>query len=181
MGQATRLHRHITYTAFILLGIIWGSNFFFMKRASTVLDANQIVFVRLSFGFIPVLVVAIVQQKLRWRHIKQLHHFCVMAVIATGLYYMAYAMGASLLPSSVAGMLSGSITLFAALSAWSVGQKENQGIRSALGIVMGFFGILCVSQPWSTQSASDNTNMLGVILMIVGSVSLGVGTGNFSV
>jgi drug/metabolite transporter (DMT)-like permease len=47
------------YPAFALLGLIWGSNFIFMKWAAEVISPLQIVLLRVLFGFVPVLVLAL--------------------------------------------------------------------------------------------------------------------------
>jgi hypothetical protein len=49
---------------------------------------------------------------LRWEHIRYVHHFVVMSLLATVVYYLAFAKGTR--PSSVKhrGLLSGAIPLF---------------------------------------------------------------------
>ena len=42
------------YLAFALLGVIWGSNFIFMKWAAENISPNQIVLLRVVFGFLPI-------------------------------------------------------------------------------------------------------------------------------
>ncbi len=44
--------------------------------------------------------------------------FVVMSLLATAFYYLAFAKGAALLLSSVAGMLSGAILLFTFVTAF---------------------------------------------------------------
>ncbi|MEF9442896.1 DMT family transporter [Burkholderia sp. 1B3(2022)] len=100
------------YFAFAALGFIWGTNFLFMKWASVDLAASQIVFLRVLFGFIPLLTVALFTKALKWRHLRHAHHFVVMSLLATVIYYYVFAKGAGLLFSSIAGMLSGAIPLF---------------------------------------------------------------------
>ncbi|WP_265090934.1 DMT family transporter [Psychrobacter sp. NG27] len=75
------------YTALILLGVIWGSNFIFMKWATALITPSQTVFLRVLFGFIPLALIA-------WRHkvitreqLAYLPHFIVMSVLATSFYY----------------------------------------------------------------------------------------------
>ena len=48
----------------------------------------------------------------RWQHIRDAHHFIAMSLLATAVYYFAFAKGTALLPSSIAGLLSGAIPLF---------------------------------------------------------------------
>ena len=98
--------------AFLALGLIWGSNFIFMKWAAAWISPAQIVLLRVLFGFIPILGLALYRGALRIKDLRHWPHFVVMSILATAFYYYAFAKGASLLPSSVAGMLSGAIPLF---------------------------------------------------------------------
>jgi hypothetical protein len=75
------------------------------------IKAEQIALLRVLFGFVPVLLYAIATKALSWQHARHAHHFIVMSLMATAVYYLFYAKGTVLLPSSVAGMLSGSIPL----------------------------------------------------------------------
>ena len=88
---------------FWALGIIWGSNFIYMKLAAVHITPLQIVFWRVAFGFIPVAIYAYFKGTLKLTHAKHIGHFLVMAVIATIAYYYGFAKGTSLLFSGVAG------------------------------------------------------------------------------
>ena len=120
------------YLAFALLGLIWGSNFLFMKWASALISPAQIVFLRVLFGFLPVLVYALATKALAWKQLRHAPHFIVMSLLATSVYYYAFAKGASLLLSSVAGMLSGAIPLFSFVCAWALLRAERPTARSRL-------------------------------------------------
>jgi drug/metabolite transporter (DMT)-like permease len=98
--------------AFGALGLIWGSNFIFMKWAADFISPIQIVLLRVLFGLIPILALALYRRALRSSDLRQWPHFIVMSILATAFYYYAFAKGTALLPSSVAGMLSGASPLF---------------------------------------------------------------------
>jgi len=157
--------------AFVALGLIWGSNFIFMKWASETLSASQITLLRVLFGFLPVVVYAAIRGALKRHHVRYVHHFLVMSVLATSLYYFAFAAGTSLLPSGIAGALSGSIPLFSFLSAAVLLRSEQVTARRLLGIVVGFGGVLLIARPWATTGAVDT---VGVVYMLLGSASVGL-------
>ena len=83
--------KNIAYFAFALLGLIWGTNFMFMKWALEWISPAQIVLVRAFFGFLPILIYALATRALSWSHVRHLHHFLVMALLATAVYYYLYA------------------------------------------------------------------------------------------
>ena len=157
---------------FWLLGVIWGSNFIYMKWASEYITTSQIVLLRVFFGFVPVLLYGLYKKELKLSHFRYSFHFVVMALIATVVYYYGFVKGSSLLPSAIAGVLSGAIPIFAFLIALIFLPDEKPTLVRALGIAAGFVGILLIANPFSTDLAS--TNLRGVFYMIMGSLSVGV-------
>ena len=160
----------IALLAFLFLGVIWGSNFIFMKWAAQEISPAQIVLLRAIFGFLPVFIYAISKRALRWQHIRHAHHFVVMSLLATAIYYFAFAKGTALLPSSIAGLLSGAIPLFTFLCAWLFLREEHINVSKAAGVALGFFGVLLIARPWSGSAGID---VAGVAYMIAGSLSVG--------
>ncbi len=41
------------YAALVTLGVIWGTNFIYMKMATGLISPAQTVFLRVLFGFLP--------------------------------------------------------------------------------------------------------------------------------
>lgn len=158
------------YGAFILLGLIWGSNFIFMKWAAASITPEQIVLLRIVFGFAPLLMFALITRSLHWRALRHAHHFLAMALLATAFYYIAFAKGTVLLLSSVAGMLSGAIPIFTFLMAWIFLRDERINLRSLVGTLVGFAGVLLIARPWS---GGGDISTVGVLWMIGGSLSVG--------
>lgn len=158
------------YLAFALLGVIWGSNFIFVKWAVKEISPAQIVLLRVVFGFLPIFVFALAKRALRWEHVRYLHHFVVMSLLATAVYYLAFAKGTALLPSSIAGLLSGAIPLFTFICAWLFLREEHINLTKAAGVGLGFLGVLLIARPWSNVGAVD---LHGVAYMIAGSMSVG--------
>lgn len=160
------------YFAFTLLGLIWGSNFIFMKWGAAIISPAQITLLRVLFGFLPLLVFALATRSLRWSDLRHSQHFIVMAILATSIYYFAFAHGTALLPSSLAGMLSGAIPLFTFVTAFIFLREEPINTRSVCGIIVGFIGILLIAKPWNTSVGM--VNLEGTLSMIAGSLSVGV-------
>lgn len=62
--------------------------------------------------------------------------------------------GTALLPSSIAGLVSGAILLFAFVCAWlSLSQERN--MTKAASLVLGFLGELLIARPWSGSGEMD--------------------------
>lgn len=163
--------KHLPIIAFIALGVIWGSNFIYMKLASNLISPIQVVFFRVLFGFIPVFVYALYLRVLRWQHLQYIKHYFVMSLLATAIYYYGFVKGSSLLLSGVAGAMSGSIPLFSFLLAVIFLAEEKITKFNVGGIVIGFLGVVIIARPSGQDIAG--TNLEGVLYMIAGSLSVG--------
>ncbi|WP_202814468.1 DMT family transporter [Aureimonas frigidaquae] len=159
------------YAAFAALGLIWGSNFIFTKWAAVLISPEQIVLMRVLFGFVPLAIAGLAGGALHWKHIRYVHHFAVMSVLATAFYYIAFAKGTVLLLSSVAGMLSGAIPIFTFVTAMVFLRSEPINARSIGGTLLGFMGILLIARPW--DPALGSVDPAGIGWMIAGSFSVG--------
>jgi drug/metabolite transporter (DMT)-like permease len=122
------------------------------------------------FGFVPIFLYALAKRALRWEHVRHIHHFAVMALLATAIYYFAFAKGTALLPSSIAGLLSGAIPLFTFVCAWLFVSEEHINMTKAAGVALGFFGVLLIARPWTSIGGID---LVGVVYMLAGSMTVG--------
>ncbi len=154
------------------LGIIWGSNFIFMKWAADYITPLQIVFVRVVLGFLAVLLYAAAKRQLSLSHLKYVPHFAVMACLAAAIYYYGFARGTSLLPSGIAGAVSGAIPLFSLLAAALFLPDETLNRSKVMGLLVGFAGVLMIARPFDADLSTASVE--GVTFMVVGSLSLGV-------
>ncbi|HHZ8506303.1 TPA: DMT family transporter [Morganella morganii] len=161
-----------TAAAFAFLGIIWGTNFIFMRQASEWISPVQIVFLRVLCGFVPIAVMAWMQKAVRREHLKYTGHFLVMALLATVIYYWAFASGTSLLLSGVSGVLSGAIPLFSFIVAAIFLRQEKITVMRLCGLMLGFAGVILIAKPW--QVNGESISLAGVGYMILGSLSVGI-------
>tara|TARA_R110001632_G_scaffold233106_1_gene376625 strand:+ start:7415 stop:8236 length:822 start_codon:yes stop_codon:yes gene_type:complete len=142
-----------------------------MKWSTALISPMQTVMLRVIFGFIPLLVVAWYSKQLKVSQLKHLFHFAVMSVLATTFYYYGFVAGTTLIPTSVAGLLSGSIPIFTFISAFLFLRKDRPTLQMFIGVIMGFIGIVVSARPWE---GAEGVNVVGVMWMLAGTTSLGV-------
>jgi drug/metabolite transporter (DMT)-like permease len=162
----------ITYGAFILLGLIWGSNFIYMKWATALISPEQIVLLRVFFGFLPLAFAAWRKGVIDTSQLHHLPHFLVMASVATAFYYFAIVKGTALLPSGIAGVLGGSIALFTSIASLLFLRTEKFNRLMVFGIALGFIGIVLIARPW--EGTDNRIDLMGVFWMLSGAIVLGL-------
>lgn len=159
------------YMALVLVGLVWGSNYIFIKIASGVLPPMQIVLLRVAAGFLPLLLAAWGTGVISRAQLRHLPHFAVMSVLATSFYYYGFVAGTALLPSSVAGLLGGAIPIVTFLTSLAFLRSERPNRLMAAGVGLGFIGILLTARPWE-NGATIST--VGVLWVLAGVASVGV-------
>lgn len=162
----------LTRAAFVLLGLIWGSNFIYMKWAADLISPMQIAFLRVLFGFVPLALAAWYRGVIHRSQMRHLPHFFVMAAVATAFYYVAIVKGTALLPSGVAGVLGGSIAIFTAIFSLLFLRAEKVNRLMVMGVILGFAGIVLIARPWG--SADNPIDPAGVLWMLAGAIVLGL-------
>ncbi|MBN3815340.1 DMT family transporter [Paraburkholderia sp. Se-20369] len=163
-----------TYTAFALLGVIWGSNFIYMKWAAALISPGQISLLRVLFGFVPLAVLAWRRRAIRIDQLRYLHHFLMMAALATAFSYFAMAKGTALLPSGIAGVLGGSPPLFTSMASSLFLRRERMNRLMVGSVAVGLGGIALIARPWTSIGADAAVDLTGIAWMLAGSVVFGL-------
>ncbi len=163
--------RYIPILAFCSLGIIWGSNFIYMKLSAELITPMQVVFYRVLFGFLPVFIYAYLTKALNKSDLKHFKHFFVMSLLATIVYYFGFVKGSFLLLSGVAGALSGAIPLFSFVLAVIFLKDEKISKFAFVGVIVGFLGVILISGIFEENIVGSNIE--GIVYMLLGSLSIG--------
>lgn len=157
--------------AFWSLGIIWGSNFLYMKLAAQYITPIQIVFLRVLLSLIPIAIYAFSIKAVKKQHWRFSHHFLVMSLLATAIYYFCFAKGSQLLYSGIAGALSGSAPIFTFILGLMFLKEEKINTNKILGLLCCIFGILLIAKPFQGEVLPQTLE--GIVYMLIGSLSFG--------
>ena len=163
--------KYLPQTLFWLLGIIWGSNFIYMKLAAELISPMQIVLLRMGFGFLPIALYAYFKGALKPAHFRYTGHFLLMSLVGTIAYYYGFVKGSSLLYSGVVGALSGLTPIFSYLLALLLITDEKASLQKILGITVGFFGVALIARPFGADISTANIE--GVLYTLLGSFGIG--------
>ncbi|WP_336080376.1 DMT family transporter [Thalassospira sp. CH_XMU1448-2] len=160
------------YIVFGFLALVWGLTYLFNKTASHYITPTQIVMIRVSMGFLPLFLIALLHGKLKWSHLRHIHHFVVMSLLAASVYYYAFAKGIAILPSSIASILAGAIPFFTFIAALLFLKGEPINLRSVGGLLLGFTGIVTIARPW--EGVGGGIDLAGVVYIALGSACVGL-------
>lgn len=157
--------------AFVCLGLIWGSNFLYMKLATQYISPIQVVFLRVALAVFPIILFGLVKRAFKKEHLKYWYHFLIMSLLAAVVYYYCFVVGSHLLYSGIAGALSGSSPLFSFVLAAIFLNEEKISFKKVVGLVLGFLGVIILAKPFDASITANTWQ--GILYMVIGSISLG--------
>lgn len=163
------------YVAFTLLGLILGTNFLFMKEAVHTVAPVQVVWLRVLFGAIPILIFGFYKKCLKISHFRNAHHFFVMSILSTVIPYLCFVKGTQYLKSGAAGAISGIIPLLTAFIAAALLPNEKLNLKGFLGLLLGFVGVALVAHLSSIFIYSSDVAYYGTLFMFLGSIGYAFG------
>ncbi len=128
---------------FVLLALLWGSSFLFMREGAQAFGAFPTAWVRVTLAAIMLTPVLIWRKELP---ILQAHWrpAAFSGLLNSGLPFACYAYALMNISTGMSSILNATTPLFGALIAWFwLGDKLN-GTR-ALGLVLGFTGVVLLA------------------------------------
>jgi drug/metabolite transporter (DMT)-like permease len=139
---AAHTGRWLTPIELTILGGIWGASFLFMRIAATDFGPFALVEVRLLLG-------ALILLPFLWRARAQFTprlwlHLAWISAINSAIPFVLFAWGAERAPAGIGAITNSLAVMFAALVAF-IFYGEQIGPRRAIGMLMGFVGVVALS------------------------------------
>ncbi len=158
---------------FALLGLIWGSSFLWIKIAVADVHPFVLVFFRITFGLIGLLVV------LRWQKLSlprdrnTLLKFLFMGVFNLVIPFLLITWGETKIDSSLASILNGTQPLFIIVIAHFALHDEKITPPKIAGLIVGFVGVvILVARDF--DSAHLQGDILGQLAVLGAALSYAV-------
>jgi len=128
----------------VVLALLWGSGFLWIKLSLTGLSPVHLTVIRCALGALVLLALARGQRfprdRTTWRHLVVAAFFC------NALPFALFAIGEQTVDSGVAGVLNATTPLWALL----IGAKGGLRPIRVAGLLVGFAGVLLIFAPWRT-------------------------------
>jgi drug/metabolite transporter (DMT)-like permease len=166
------------WSAFALLGLLWGSSFLWIKIAVAETGTFTLVAFRLLFGLAGLLLVMLWQRQRPPRDRRTLLKYLFMGTFNTAVPFVLITWGEKSIPSSLASILNGTVPLFTIVIAHFALQDERLTLPRLAGLVVGFAGIVVLMSRDLTAEAL-RANLLGQLAVLAASASY-AGAATFS-
>ena len=126
--------------AFILLGLIWGSSFLWIKIGVEEMDPATLVAYRISLGAAAMLVYARLTGERLPRSLGELVPLAALGMIATALPFFLITWGEQYIDSGTAAVLNSLTPIFSLILAGAILRTESITMVRVIGLVTGFGG-----------------------------------------
>jgi drug/metabolite transporter (DMT)-like permease len=156
--------------AFILLGLIWGSSFLWIKIGVREMDPATLVAYRISLGALAMLAyVRITGEKLP-RTVREWAPMAALGMIATALPFFLITWGEQYIDSGTAAVLNSLTPIFSLILAGAILHTESVTLVRIIGLVTGFAGAaLLASREFALRG--DPLALFGVAAVTVAAIS----------
>jgi drug/metabolite transporter (DMT)-like permease len=160
--------------AFILLGLIWGSSFLWIKIGVEEMDPATLVAYRVSLGAVAMLVYARLTGERLPRTVRELVPMAALGMVATALPFFLITWGELYIDSGTAAVLNSLTPIFSLILAGTILHTESVTLVRVIGLVTGFAGAaLLASREFALRG--DPLALIGVAAVTVAAISYAVG------
>ncbi|WP_433116260.1 DMT family transporter [Micromonospora sp. CA-246542] len=133
---------------FLALAAIWGSSFLFIKVGVAELHPVQLTLYRVGAGALTLLVVLAVLRDRLPREPRVWAHLAVIAAFGVAVPFTLFGYGEQRVESMLAGIWNATTPLIVLPLAVLVFRTERLTVRRAIGLGLGFVGVLVVLGVW---------------------------------
>jgi drug/metabolite transporter (DMT)-like permease len=145
---------------YLLLALIWGSSFLFIKVGVRELHPLYVTLGRVIAGALAVLAVLLVTRARLPRDPRVWGHLAVVGAVGVAVPFTLFGYGEQRVSSVLAGIWNATTPLVALPVAALILRTERITLRRAVGIVLGFAGVLIVLGVWHGVGGVQFTGQL---------------------
>jgi drug/metabolite transporter (DMT)-like permease len=155
--------------AFVLLGLLWGSSFLWIKIALEEIGPFTLVAFRLLFGAAGLLVVTAVRRPSLRLGACAWAMLGLMAFTNTALPFILISWGEQHIDSSMASILNGTVPLFTLIIAHVFLHDERITLNRVLGLLAGFVGVIILMSP-NLEPSAGRSGLWGQMAVLLASL-----------
>ena len=164
------------WVRFVVLGLIWGTSFLWIKIAVQEISPFVLVGFRTLFGAAGLLVILLVGKsvRLRWSDLRPwLGIFTVVGLFNVALPFVLISWSEQYIESGLASILNSTVPLFAMILAPLLLNDDRWSLTKFIGLLLGFAGVVTLFLPQFSSGVTGN--ILGQSLMLLATLSYAFG------
>ena len=156
--------------AFLLLGVIWGSSFLWIKLGLGEMGPFALVAFRLLFGLIGMAAIILLIRPSFPRSRPIWIAMAILGITNTALPFTLISWGQQTVDSSVASILNSTVPLWALLIAPRFIPDERMTFTRSMGLVIGFLGVVLIVGR-DVNGIWNGGSLMGQIAILVAAIS----------
>jgi drug/metabolite transporter (DMT)-like permease len=149
---------------YIALGITWGSSFLLIKWGLISLSPFGVVFFRSFFGGLTLLAFSVITKQKLPRKMSEIGHVAFVALGMNSVPGYLFAVGETHVSSVTAGIINATTPLMTVLVISLAFREQKINLNQGLGVFIGFFGVLLVTDVFTNKVAGDWYGYLELLL-----------------
>lgn len=142
------MHSRSTLTQFLLLCLVWGSSFLFIRIALEGLSFGQVALGRLLLGSVTLIIVGALARQPWPRGRIILGHLAMVAVLLCVLPFVLISWAEQHIPSGLASIYNATTPLMTLFASAVLIPSERMTRARTGGLLLGFCGVFIVLAPW---------------------------------
>lgn len=157
---------------FLVLAVIWGASFLFIKVAVEALAPVQVTLGRCLAGAVAIGAVLAVRREPLPRAPRTWGHLAVAALLSNVIPFTLFGYAEERVPSALAGICNAATPLFTVAVAVLALPDERPTSRRTTGLALGFGGVLVVLGVWNGVLGHD---AVGAFMALTAALCYGLG------
>ena len=154
------------WAGFWLVGLIWGSSFLLIRVGVEEIAPFQLVFIRTGIAAVGLNIVMLLRGKRYPANLRALLPLLIIGIGNTALPFSLITWGEKSVESGLASVLQASASLFTLVIAHFTFADERITLQKALGLLLGFVGVIVLaSRSWADGQLVTG-NFLGQLAII---------------
>ncbi len=131
----------------ITLSLVWGGSFYFVEKALVYFTFEQVVFFRVFFASLFILIVLFIKKIKIIFDLKLWGMFFIMGALNNVIPFLGITYAQESITASLASLFNATTPIFTALLAHLLTKDEKISRLKAIGILVGFVGMIILLLP----------------------------------
>jgi drug/metabolite transporter (DMT)-like permease len=157
----------------LLLGLMWGTSYAFIKLGVETLPTFTLIATRLLIGFVLLVIVVAVAREPLPRNPRVYANLLVMAIINIVIPFTLITSAERSVDSAIAAIINGAVPLVVILLAAFAFHDEPITLNRLAGLLVGYAGVIVIVYPG--LAASTGSQVSGELALVGSTISYGIG------